>query len=143
MGGSVELVDFKFSARGEFGGIEKTLDLKTERRRGGMGGISEKRYTIPLVDVLSMFHAPSVIDYLSLDVEGAEYLIMQHFPFEKYTIRVLTIERPDKNLKSLLASKGYVFLKNLSYFGETLWAHESMGLYPTHPKITKIKYFAT
>jgi hypothetical protein len=31
-----------------------------------------------------------VIDYLSLDVEGAEFIVMKGFPFEKYTISALT-----------------------------------------------------
>jgi hypothetical protein len=37
-----------------------------------------------------------------------------------YRFNVLTIERPKQEL---LVKHGYVFLKTISTFGETLWAH--------------------
>lgn len=100
---------------------------------------TEDRYTAPIRSVLQQFHVPKVIDYMSLDVEGSEFDVMKDFPFEEYTIRLMTIERPSKELKNLLQSKGYSQLKKLAWWGETLWAHESMGLSPDHPKIAKIK----
>ena len=38
---------------------------------------SVQLYTVPLLEVLQRHEAPPVIDYLSLDVEGAEFLIMK------------------------------------------------------------------
>jgi hypothetical protein len=32
------------------------------------------------------------IDYLSLDVEGAESLIMKHFPFDEYSFNIRTVD---------------------------------------------------
>ena len=64
---------------------------------------------------------------------------MEHFPFDDYKIKIMTIERPGKQLSALLESKGYRFMKDLAWWGETLWAHESTGLTPQHPKIAKIK----
>ena len=72
-------------------------------------------------------------------MEGAEYLIMQHFPWQDYTIKVLTVERPSEELKQLFEKHGYQHLKDLAWWGETLWAHKSTGLSPTHPKIAKIQ----
>ena len=89
--------------------------------------------------MLERFHVPKVIDYLSLDIEGAEYLVMQHFPFDDYQIKLLTVERPDKELKTLFAEKGYIHLKDLTWWGETLWAHKTTGYNPDHPMIQKIK----
>ena len=97
------------------------------------------RYTAPIMEVLQKFHVPTIIDYLSLDVEGSEYEIMKDFPFESYTIRVMTVERPNRKLKLLLQEKGYVYLAELATWGEYLWAHTSTGLTPEHPKIKKIQ----
>ena len=100
----------------------------------------EYRYTTPLSVVFQKFNVPSTIDYLSLDVEGAEYLIMKDFPFNKYKVKVLTIERPSDELKKLLNNNDYLFLKDLAWWGETLWAHKSMKLTPESPKVKRIPY---
>ncbi|GKZ01034.1 hypothetical protein MPSEU_001054800 [Mayamaea pseudoterrestris] len=115
------------------------MDEKLANRLHEPDRIEETRYTVPFVTLLAQFRVPKVIDYMSLDVEGAEFLVMHDFPFDEYTIQILTVERPSKRLKSLLESHGYVFLKDLAWWGETLWAHQSTGLSPLHPKIVKIK----
>lgn len=137
VGGTIEKVKVKF--RGVYGGIVGKLDDKLANRKREPEAAEEWRYTAPLANVLTRFNVPKTIDYLSLDVEGAEMLIMKEFPFDEYTIKVMTVERPGKDLKKLLESKGYVFLKDLAWWGETLWAHTSTGLTPDHPKIQKIK----
>ena len=55
--------------------------------------------------------APSVMEYLSLDIEGAEFFVMQHFPFDKYKFLTLTVERP-KQLRKLLEDNNYVYVKD-------------------------------
>jgi hypothetical protein len=115
------------------------LDERLANRKKEPDAPLEDRYTTPIRQVLSQFQAPHVIDYLSLDVEGMEYMIMEDFPFDEYTIRLLTIERPSQPLKKLMEDNGYLFLKQLAWWGETLWAHESTGLTPEHPKIVKIQ----
>ena len=137
MGDHVEKVNVKF--RGVFGGIVGKMDDKMANRKKEPQAQVEKRYTAPLKDALERFNVPRVIDYMSLDVEGAEFLVMQHFPFDKYRIKVLTVERPSAELKKLFAKEGYIFLKDLAWWGETLWAHKSTGLSPDHPKIVKIQ----
>jgi hypothetical protein len=70
-----------------------------------------------------------VIDYFSLDVEGAELIVMKDFPFDKYTFKFLTIERPKPELIDLLQNQGYRQVKKLTHWGETLWVHdESVAL---------------
>jgi hypothetical protein len=130
-------VQVKF--RGVFGGMVGKLDERLANRKKEPDAPLEDRYTTPIRQVLSQFQAPHVIDYLSLDVEGMEYMIMEDFPFDEYTIRLLTIERPSQPLKKLMEDNGYLFLKQLAWWGETLWAHESTGLTPEHPKIVKIQ----
>ncbi len=60
-----------------------------------------------LQDVLDAHRAPSVIDFLSLDVEGAEWRILRHFPFDRYSFRLMMIERPSALLHAHLLSCGY------------------------------------
>jgi hypothetical protein len=78
-------------------------------------------YTVPLLEVLQRHNAPKVIDYLSLDVEGAESYIMSAFPFADYSFKVMTVERPKNDLKDLLLTNGYEYIRDLSLFKERLW----------------------
>lgn len=114
------------------------MDEKLANRKKEPNAEMEDRFTAPLTQVLERFNVPTEIDYLSLDVEGAEYLIMKNFPFERYHIKIMTVERPSQELRRLLESKGYLFLKDLAWWGETLWAHDSTGFTSDHPKIKKI-----
>jgi len=82
-------------------------------------------YTVPLVEILEQNNVPTVIDYFSLDVEGAESYVMDDFPFDRYTFKILTVERPKPDLEANLKQNGYHFLRTISFFGETLWVHES------------------
>lgn len=87
----------------------------------------ELRYTVSLLTLLKRFQVPTVIDYLSMDVEGAEGFILKPF-FEKaaaqYTIRTLSIERPSEALIATLEK--HSFRKLLDFRrGDTLWVHKS------------------
>lgn len=137
VGGQKQKVQVKF--RGVFGGILGKLDEKLANRKREPDTEEETRFTAPLQDLLARFNVPKMIDYLSLDVEGAEMLIMKNFPFDKYKFKIMTVERPGEDLSALLEQHGYRFLKDLAWWGETLWAHKSTGLTPEHPKIQKIK----
>jgi Methyltransferase FkbM domain len=137
VGATKEKVPVKF--RGVYGGILGKMDQKMANRKHEPDAEQEERYTAPIVEVLKKFNVPKEIDYLSLDVEGAEHLIMKNFPFETYHIKVMTVERPSKELRQLLDEKGFVFLKDLAWWGETLWAHKSAGFTPEHPKVKAIK----
>lgn len=87
---------------------------------------TEKRYTISIRSLFSSFQVPKKIDYMSLDVEGAEGIVMEDFPFESYKISFLTVERPKLELQKLLKDNGYQFVIMLARWGETLWVHESV-----------------
>ena len=116
----MEEVDYRFD-NGAYGGISSArFDNK-----GKANASTEKRFTVPLQEILERAHAPSMIDYLSLDVEGAEEYIMSSFPFHKFHFKVLTIERPNANLRHLLAQHHYTFLGKIHPIGETLWVHSN------------------
>jgi Methyltransferase FkbM domain len=106
---------------GPFGGI---VGDNFDNKRAG--GTAEPRYTASLMSILKKFKAPKIIDYLSLDVEGAEEFIMTDFPFhEPYTFRVISIERPKEKLMKKLQDAGYTHVIDFKR-GDTLWAHESV-----------------
>ena len=89
----------------------------------------EKHTTVTLKQVLDHAHAPSTIDYISLDIEGAEYEAMRTFDFGAYRFRVLTIERPVRALRELLRNNSYVYLKtNQACFGDQLWVHTTLAV---------------
>ena len=87
---------------------------------------SHPRFTVSLVDVFQKFRVPKIIDYISLDVEGAEDLVMSSFPFDQYRFNVMTVERPSDKLSALLTANGYLLLKTLKKGIETIWTHESI-----------------
>lgn len=116
------------------------LRFKFPKRAAPMGGLVGKefdnkgasksstdedqmRFTITIRDIFERFNTPTVIDYLSLDVEGAETFIMEAFPFDQYRFNLLTVERADAKLCDLLQRNGYIELKQLKKWGETLWVH--------------------
>lgn len=82
--------------------------------------------TTTLTLILDDAKAPKTIHYMSLDIEGAEYLAMSSFDFRKYTILVMTVERPKTKLHHLLAKNGFVYIKQLNNVGEFLYVHYSL-----------------
>jgi FkbM family methyltransferase len=75
---------------------------------------SEQRRTVtvrtrPLGDVLRE-HAVHAVDYLSLDVEGAEFDVLSAYPFTEIPIRVLGVEDnsgSNQRLAALLTDRGF------------------------------------
>jgi FkbM family methyltransferase len=82
--------------------------------------------TKTLEQVLDEHKAPRIIDYLSLDAEGAETRILKYFPFHRYTFLAITIERPSEQLHSLLIKNDYLFIKTRHFC--------AFYLHKTHPK---------
>ena len=64
-----------------------------------------------LANILRSNDAPHIIDYLSIDIEGAEDRALLTFPFNDYTFRCLTIERPSAELHAVLIENGYQLIK--------------------------------
>jgi len=101
--------------------VREDMDNKPESNKE----YSEK-YTVSLRSVFQRHQVPYIIDYLSLDVEGSETMIMKDFPFDTYSFRFMTVERPKPELRDNFQSHGYQFIQDISSFGETLWVHESV-----------------
>jgi FkbM family methyltransferase len=67
--------------------------------------------TISLRDLLRVYDAPTSIDYLSIDTEGSEFLILDKFFPTDHDIRIITVEHNYTEQRSrihdLLTSCGY------------------------------------
>jgi hypothetical protein len=132
-------IDFNFGPKGSqevsnfepqledsmYGGIVDEMFDNTPKKMSGTKNIIMKRSTATLIGIFERFKVPEVIDYISLDVEGAETYIMEFFPFEKYKFKIMSIERPKEKLKAILISHGYRHFKTISSWGETIWLNES------------------
>lgn len=107
-----EIVEFVYADA--FGGMLRDADndMHKSRREAyqAVHGTVELE-TVSLHDFLLAHDAPKSIDYLSIDTEGSELSILEAFPFEKWDIRLLTIEHnfteQREKIRALLASQGY------------------------------------
>jgi hypothetical protein len=109
----------QFDMRGVVGGIVSN-DTDNKQADGQVVDF----HMIPLADVLENENAPSLIDYLSLDVEGAESIVMENFPWDKYKFKVITVERPKADLQGHLTDHGYRLLKINSDWDDETWVHQ-------------------
>ena len=72
-----------------------------------------KRKARTLSSILDSTNAPTVIDLLSLDVEGAELEVLKGINFFKYSFKYILVESRDINrLKSFLYTNGYHLIDN-------------------------------
>lgn len=69
--------------------------------------------TASLNRVLEDHQAPSLMDYLSIDVEGAEERILDGLDLHKYAFRCATIERPTRNLRDRFTNHGYILVRDI------------------------------
>jgi len=79
-------------SNGVFGGIVGLSKPNTENDLASKKMKIEKRNLLTISTALSIANPPKVIDYLSLDVEGAEHIVMENFPFHEYKVRFATVE---------------------------------------------------
>jgi FkbM family methyltransferase len=118
---SGEKIDFVEDALPEISGVTTTLDKK----RMSSYSSSYQVDTVSLLDLLDDHYAPKNIDYISIDTEGSEFEILEHFDFSRYHFELITVEhnyKPEKRAKllTLLSNNRYKrIFQNLS--GEDDW----------------------
>jgi len=98
-----------FRASGDLGGIADTLGAwKAQAARAPLVDFT----TVTLADILARTHAPAVIDFMSLDIEGAELDALKGFPFDRYKVGAMAIEHnyeePKRtDIETYLKARGY------------------------------------
>ena len=104
---SKEVITFDMAELAEF---STSLELSTEENGRKSDNIYEVE-TISLVDLLDKYDAPKKIDFLSIDTEGSEFLILNSFNFDKYEISIIACEHnygpTREKIFKLLSNKGY------------------------------------
>jgi FkbM family methyltransferase len=101
--------EIEFTVAGQLGGISSELGRWKDSTTGSH---TVKFTTTTLGDILERAHAPKHIQYVSLDIEGAELKALEGLPFEKYTFGALDIEHNEEEPKRtdillLLKKHGY------------------------------------
>jgi FkbM family methyltransferase len=98
-----------FHTAGGLGGVEDTLG---QWNKTAAGAPTVSVTTVTLDDILARAKAPQFINYVSLDIEGAELEALRGFPFDRYRVGAWTIEHNREEPKrsqivALLAEHGY------------------------------------
>ena len=106
--------DVEFVLADAFGTMKEYMsaDMHLERRTGYQeAGRVIKLKTTSLSDLLERCEAPRDIDFISIDTEGSELEILQTFAFDKWNVRLFTIEHnftPQRKLiRELMEMHGY------------------------------------
>jgi FkbM family methyltransferase len=82
--------------------------------------------TDTLESILNQHNSPRIIDYLSIDIEGAEERALMDFNFTKYIFRAITIERPTANLRQLISKNHYILIRDIPGL-DCFYIHESFS----------------
>ena len=106
----------------EIGGI---VGAGMDNRQSRKNDVILTKYTVPLLEIFEKFNVPKEVDCFSLDVEGAETLILSSFPLDSCSFKILPVEQKKADAKEILESHGCVYLKKIAFFRETLWAKKS------------------
>ncbi len=103
--------------------LPSDLKSKTEHIERGRAHLPNNNYIFSfgseartLTEILDEAYAPKEIDFLSLDVEGAELSVLSGINFKKYKFKYMLIECRNKDsIKKFLSKYGYKLIDNLSH----------------------------
>ena len=103
--------------------LPSDLNDKNKHIENGRSHLITKNYNLKfgseaktLTKILDEAGAPKEIDFLSLDVEGAELAVLSGINFKRYKFKYMLIEcRKINIIKSHLNKHGYKFLDKLSH----------------------------
>jgi FkbM family methyltransferase len=88
-------------------------------------------HTISLNDLLAEHNAPGVIDFLSIDTEGSELLILKSLNADRYRFNIITVEHnftPQRELIfELLTSRGYTRVFSQLSRWDDWYVHEGLA----------------
>jgi len=103
-----------FKAAGDLGGI--AADLATHKTTASKAATVEL-VTATLDEILEKAKAPTHINYMNIDVEGAEYDVLRGFSLDRYQVDSFTIEhnyeaQKRELIRQLLEPRGYVRVRS-------------------------------
>lgn len=126
-------LDFETKTDPELSHISDVISAK-QKHRGARTLNKEVTTTITLEDLLDKHNAPSRIDFLSVDVEGAELEVFKNFDFSKYEFSLIAVEHNYRSdeiaLDKLFIHHGYNrILPNLSQWDAWYVPQNSQSLF--------------
>lgn len=103
----------KFKLEGLLSGIQDNLNTYKQKLETSNEVAVE---TETLTSILDRCDAPKAIDFLSIDVEGAEMEVLKGIDFHRYSFYFITVEHnfePEKRaqMRNLLEKNGYRFMR--------------------------------
>jgi FkbM family methyltransferase len=123
---SVDFIQTKFQALStlkEFSDHDHWASTRAD------GAVTIKVETVSLDDLLNQYDAPEVIDYLSIDTEGSEFIILNSFSFTR-RFNLITAEHNHANhkepLRNLLQEHGYKLIYPEYSDWEDWYVHEEV-----------------
>ena len=98
-----------FVKAGDLGGIADHLGRWKSQTKDAA---TVELTTVTLEDILRRAGAPSYIQFISLDIEGAELEALRGFPFDRYTVGAFAIEHNNEepkrtHIEEFLSDRGY------------------------------------
>lgn len=116
----------------EFSQSQK-LNISQKHKGFKSTGRSIDVQVIPLSEIFSLHKVPSIFEFLSVDVEGAELDVLMSNDWTKWRPRLLVVEhnfRKDRTeIKNFLLLNGYQLSKDNSVFSWDDWYEDSSNLY--------------
>ena len=108
-----------FTSAGHLGGIRDHLNIWAADERLAKARTLELT-TTTMDEILERAQAPQYLHYVSLDVEGAEYEVLQGFDLAKYRVGALTVEHnfeePQRDLiREHLKQHGYLLVMSMKF----------------------------
>jgi FkbM family methyltransferase len=108
---SGETLSFIAAQKGELSRLARIKPHDGHEARRQASFVEVMVQTISLNDLLTMYEAPPVIDYMSIDTEGSEFKILQNFDFGRWDVRAMTVEHNNTSaegkIDALLFANGY------------------------------------
>lgn len=110
-------LDFFTSYHGELSTLEQFRDSDISSMPGNTKARNHKGFnhqvmSISLNDVFIKYFDSSPIDYMSVDTEGSELLILENFDFKKFSPKIVTVEHnfteAQKKLDELFFTNNYI-----------------------------------
>lgn len=76
--------------------------------------------------MICLFHINAYSAASLCVIKGAEWWVMQLFPWHLYTFLAITVERPKPELVTAFKDHGYIYLCDHGDWGDQFWVHESI-----------------
>ena len=116
-------------------------DMNSEKR---LHGLQYPVTSISLEDLLRRYQAPSHIDFLSVDTEGSEFVILENFDFHSFSFGAIFVEHNftenREKINKLLTSHGYVqIFSNLSRWDDWYLSQEQYDVLRTKCGIKELQ----